>query len=71
MYEYRFERVGNRRDSRAYQTLIAELAAQGWRLVQVMHEMPASASREVVVILERDAAERALPAPDGAMADAV
>lgn len=54
MYEYRFERVDGNRDAQAYQLRIVELAAEGWRLVQVLHETPAFASREVVLVVERD-----------------
>jgi hypothetical protein len=53
-YEYRFEDVDVRQDSKAYQHTVETLAAEGWRLVQVHVEMPAAVPASVVLILERE-----------------
>jgi hypothetical protein len=53
-YEYRFEDVDVRQDSKAYQHAVATFAADGWRLVQVHVEMPAAVPASIVVILERE-----------------
>jgi hypothetical protein len=52
-YEYRFEDVDVRQDSKAYQHAVEAFAADGWRLVQVHVEMPAAVPACVVLILER------------------
>lgn len=56
-HEYEFLPVDVRRDPTAYRAVAAERAAQGWRLVQVLVEVPAAVPAEVVLILERPAAD--------------
>jgi hypothetical protein len=53
-YEYRFEDVDVRQDSKAYRHAVETFAADGWRLVQVLVEMPAAVPASIVVILERE-----------------
>lgn len=54
-YEYKFEAVDIRKAPQAYQDRTRELAADGWRLVQVLVELPAAVPSEFVLILEREA----------------
>lgn len=52
-YEYRFEAVDVRQDARKYQRVAADRADDGWRLVQVLVEVPAAVPSEYVLVLER------------------
>lgn len=53
MLEYDFVPVDVRRDRTAYRAVVAEKARAGWRLVQVLIEVPAAVPTEVVLVLER------------------
>jgi Domain of unknown function (DUF4177) len=52
-YEYRFDSVPYKYGSTDYQQAIVDAAADGWRLVQVLVEIPASIPGAHVLILER------------------
>jgi hypothetical protein len=52
-YEYRFETVPHKHGGHAYQDAIIAAAAEGWRLVQVLVEVPAAIPDAHVVIYER------------------
>jgi Domain of unknown function (DUF4177) len=56
-YEYDFLPVDVRRDRTAYRAVVADRARQGWRLVQVLVEVPATMPSEVVLVLERPAGD--------------
>lgn len=60
MLEYEFVRhdVAWRRgvvDAEAYQSVVHERAANGWRLVQILVENPAASVGQYVMIFERSA----------------
>lgn len=52
-FEYRFEVVDIRTDSLAYQSAVVRFAEDGWRLVQILVEVPAAVPSEYVLVLER------------------
>lgn len=54
-FEYTFERVAVRHDTKSYQEVIKSRAAEGWRLVQVLVEVPAAVPQEYIIVLERAA----------------
>jgi hypothetical protein len=61
MLEYRFVRVAAVHDPRRSATALVEeqvqsLAADGWRLVQVLVEQPAAMANDYVLIMEREKA---------------
>lgn len=66
MYEYRFETVDLRGRPTGYQGVVAQRALEGWRLVQILVEIPAAVPSSYVLVLERPA-----PAAADAVAGAV
>ena len=55
-FEYMFDEVDARKDVRAYQRQVASRAAEGWRLVQILVELPAAVPGAYVLVLERPTA---------------
>lgn len=53
MFEYRFHRVPLGRKHEPYPDAVARAAREGWRLVQILIEVPAAVPSEYVLVLER------------------